>query len=135
MSSLFIAGGEHHHGQTPGALIGSQAAQHFDPVHLRHFKSSRTTCGTPAGLRPAVRAGGRQIIQRLLAVARDHNLAVDGVLLKRPECQVDVVRIIFDQQDDAGCLIGDLLCEPPLRRRGFAPMARLLSRPAFPRPA
>ena len=98
---FLIAGGDHYHGQAPGSLIGSQLAQHPDSIHLRQFQVQQDDLRNGCRSAAAVRTGGKEVIEDLLAVARDHNLVADVVLMKRTEGQVQVVRIILDEQDDA----------------------------------
>ena len=48
---------------------------------------------------PAVHAGAEEIVERLDAVARHHDFVGDVAFSKRPQRQLDIVRVVFDEKN------------------------------------
>ena len=76
-------------------------AQHVQPVHFRHLQIEQHQRGQVV-LSLAEFPGAAEIIQRLHAVASDHHSIREPVMLERRQGELDVFRIIFDEQNAFG---------------------------------
>src|SRR5918999_4856039 len=91
-----LGGGQHHHRQVPGAVVGAEVAEHLEAAHPRHLQVEQDELGQAAGLE----AGPGQPLKGLLAVGRD--LDGDGhagQVGQGPPDQEHVVLVVLDQQD------------------------------------
>src|SRR5262249_9166663 len=91
-------GRQHDDRDRPQRVVGLDLTQHFEPVHFRHLQVEQhdsRVAGLPAG----EAAAPAQVLERLLAVARDDDLVGQVVLGEGRQRQLDVFRVVLDEQD------------------------------------
>lgn len=72
------------------------------PSSRDNLRSRRTTCGSASGFRPPCSPVANRVVERLDAVVDHEDVVREVALAKRPQRQVDVIRIIFDR---AGAIV------------------------------
>ena len=78
--------------------VGFDLPEHFDAVDLRHFQVEEHDGGMPvATCRKAVAA--IEVVQRVRAVADQHDFVAEPVLAQRGERQLGVVGVVLGEQD------------------------------------
>jgi len=89
----------------PQLRVGPHLAEHLAAVDLRHLEVEQDDGRLRAGA-PGVRAAPEQEVERLLAIVRHVDLVEEIRLLEGGEDELDVVRIVFGEEDGAEVLHG-----------------------------
>src|SRR5579859_69900 len=97
---FFPARRQHHHGSAPRPFLGAHALEHLEPSDLRKLEVEQDDHRVAAGVAAGVCAGCEEVIERLHAVARNHQLVHDLALAERPQGELDIVRVVFHQENN-----------------------------------
>ena len=89
---------QHDDGDRLQRIVRFQGAQHVETVDFRHLQIQEENSWVP-GCAARVRIAPVQIVERLGAVAHDDNFVREIDLFESGERQLDVVRIVFGEDD------------------------------------
>ena len=125
-------GGQHHDRNRAAVVVGLDGLQHLEAVDLRHLDveqdHDRVAARARSKCAPAV-----QVVQRLRAVAHDHDLVGEVVLVQRRQRELDVAQVVFHEQDVAesfmSCSLRRLRQWKSKRSRRRPPRPRAQTRP------
>src|SRR6267378_658101 len=90
---------EHHHGDPLGAILFLEPPQHLEAVDLGELQIQEDDLGDDADLAQAVRSVPEKEVKSFRTIAAHEHLVGEVALLERPQRQLRVARIVFDQQD------------------------------------
>src|SRR3970282_1646156 len=80
-------------------IVGADRLQHLAAIDLGQVEVQQHDRGQLRGVAVGVPAPGEQVVERGGAIAAPHQLVGDLRLLEREPGQLDVVGVVFDQQD------------------------------------
>jgi hypothetical protein len=79
--------------------VGAYVSQHVVTADPRQFQIEKDDGGEGSRIAAGMRTGGEEIVECLLAIAHDGDVADDIAAREGAARQLDIVVIVFDKQD------------------------------------
>ena len=97
---LLVARREDDDREPPCSVVGAHPPEHAETVNPRQLQIEEHDGGHERAVSVRVGARGEQVLERFCSVTGDDNLVDNVASFKGPQRELDVIGIVFDQQDD-----------------------------------
>src|SRR5207247_5907828 len=96
---LFARGGQHDYGNQPAGGARLDLLQDLEPVHFWQFQIQQHQSWRTRRRPGAENSTAEQEVKSFLSIAGYLNPALEVVAFKRSQCELQIIRVVFDQQN------------------------------------